>query len=217
MKGAAARRLGLLAAALMAATGSSAAVYDVVATESQVRVLVYRAGTFARLGHNHVVSSAQFDGEVHYRPTAPQQTNFRLRFPVQALVVDDPQQRAAAGAAFSAALDQDAARATRDNMLGAEVLDARRYPDVQVRSEAVTGEPPELRVRVSVQIRDVRRELEVPVRVRHAADRLQVAGSVRFAQSEFGIEPLRIFLGAVSVQDEIEVEFDLSAVRRTRQ
>ena len=217
MMGVAARRIGALVAALAVAPGCSAAVYDVVASDSQVRILVYRAGMLAGLGHNHVISSSQFDGEVRYRTGAPQQTRFRLRFPVRALVVDDPQQRAAAGAAFSTELDRDAMHATRQNMLGPKVLDARRYPEVQIRSEAVTGEPPELRVRISVQIRDVRRELEVPVRMRHSEDRLQAAGSVRFAQSAFGIAPLRIFMGAVAVQDEIEVEFDLSAVRRTRQ
>lgn len=188
--------------------------YELVAADSRVRVLVFSAGPLAKLGHNHVISASEMTGEIQYRPDALQESRFQLQFPVAGLIVDDPQQREAAGPAFSATPDDDAVRATRDNMIGPQVLDSAHYPRIQVQSESVSGTLPELTVRVSMQLHGVRREMVVPVRVRLTDGRLHATGSVSFAQREFGIEPLKILLGAIAVQDEVKVQYDLVAARR---
>lgn len=37
----------------------------------------------------------------------------------------------------------------------------------------------------------------------------RASGTLRFLQSDFGIEPYSGFLGTIAVQDEVQVEFDL--------
>lgn len=206
---------GVAAGLLLLSPCSVAEVYELDAERSQLRVLVYRAGAMAKLGHNHVVSAGRMQGEIHYRAEAPEQTRFRLRFPVQALVVDDPRQRAASGADFAAPVAEDDAQKTRANMLGPQVLAADRFPVVEVTSQGISGTPPQMRVRLSVEIRDVRRELQVPVQVHGNGERLRIRGALSFAQSAFGIEPLRIMLGAIAVRDELTIEYDFTAVRRS--
>lgn len=214
MKGIAARSLVVLLALVVLAPDAGAAVYELVPGDSQMRILVYRAGPLARLGHNHVVTATRIRGEVDYRPEAPLETTFTLRVPVNGLAVDDPAQRQALGPPFDTSVDPDDARATRANMLGSKVLDAQRYPQVQVDSQGVSGSAPEFQVKVRIQIRGVQQTLEVPVQTRLRGERLRVSGSVPLRQTDFGIEPLRIAFGAIAVRDQVQVQFDLTAARR---
>lgn len=211
MKSAFRKHCWLLALWLPVAAAQEAQRYFVVASESELRILVFRGGPLGSFGHNHVVSAGAVRGEVDYIADAPAKSTFELHIPVREMVVDDPQQRRVAGPGFANNPGPEAVRDTRANMLGPKVLDVSSYPEVEVRSLAVHGRLPELTVRVLVRLRGAEQELDVPVYVRHDDDRLRAHGSLRFAQSTFGIEPFRILLGAVAVRDQLEVEFDLTA------
>src|SRR5687767_4439759 len=76
-----------------------AAVYRIDPQASALHILVYRGGRFAKLGHNHVVSSKSLSGRVWmHRELA--QSGFEIAFPVADLIVDDPDARRAAGSEF---------------------------------------------------------------------------------------------------------------------
>ncbi len=207
-----ARNLGLLCLLLVTAD-ARAQDYELLAAETQVRILVYSAGPLAKLGHNHVISATGIQGEIQYRPEALQASRFRLQFPVLGLIVDDAQARKAAGPGFAATPDDEAVRATRANMLGPDVLDGERFPQIQLRSESVDGALPDVDVRLSMAIHGVLREMVVPVRVRQQGARLYASGSFNFDQHLFGIQPLKILLGAIAVQDQLTVQYKLVAVR----
>ncbi len=206
------RNLGLLCLLLVTA-GARAQVYELLPAESQVRILVYSAGPLAKLGHNHVISATEMQGEIQYQPDAPQASRFRLQFPVSGLIVDDPDARKATGSAFAATPDDEAVRATRANMLGPDVLDGQRFPQIRLRSESVDGALPDIDVRLSMAIHGVRLEMVVPVRVRQQGSRLYASGSFNFDQHLFGIQPLQIMFGAIAVQDELTVQYNLVAAR----
>jgi polyisoprenoid-binding protein YceI len=53
------------------------------------------------------------------------------------------------------------------------------------------------------------RALVAPLHAVREGDGWRVTGSVRFKQSEFGIEPYSGFAGTVGVRDEVQVEYDL--------
>ncbi len=206
------RTLGLLCL-FLATAGAHAQRYELLPAESQVRILVYSAGPLAKLGHNHVISASEMHGEIQYRPEAPRATRFQLQFPVSGLIVDDPSARRLAGPAFAAKPDDEAVRATRANMLGPGVLDAQRFPQIQLRSESVDGALPDVDVHLSVEIHGVQREMVVPVRVWQQGTRLYASGSFSFDQHIFGIQPLKILFGAIAVQDELTVQYQLVAAR----
>ena len=187
---------------------SGAVRYDVDGVASEVRVLVYRGGSMARLGHNHVLSASSVSGTLHlYRDIA--RSRVELTLPVLGLIVDSPQARAMEGVDFAADVPDDARVATRRNLQRPEVLDVERYPTIALQSTAVSGsrENPVLRMRVS--IKGVAREVTALARVREEGDRLVADGEFAIRQTDFGITPFSVALGALQVQDQLRVKFSI--------
>jgi hypothetical protein len=102
-----------------------------------VDILVYRGGTLARLGHNHVMTSKAVTGRVWVHSQLAK-SGFELAFPVAELIVDDAQARRAAGAEFPPEIPQADKEGTRKNMLRTEVLDAEHFPQVSLQSVRIS-------------------------------------------------------------------------------
>jgi hypothetical protein len=201
--------------ALPTADLSGAVVYAVNAAESNVDVLVYRGGTLARLGHNHVMTSRALRGRVWIHPTLAR-SGFDLSFPVNELVVDDPEARTRAGGAakeFPPDIPQADRDGTRRNMLRAEVLDGERFATVKLQSVKVSGtlQAPTLTTRIT--IKDVSRDIEVPAAMAVEGTRLTARGEFDIEQTAFGIEPFSIGMGAMAVQNRLHIEFRVVANR----
>jgi hypothetical protein len=112
-----------------APVGSQAGVaYTIDPERTAVTVIVRRAGPFARLGHDHVITSAEESGLVRIGDS-PGIRDFEIRLPVDKFEVDLPEARAAAGAEFAADVPESARAGTRQNMLRPKcltVLNTRR-------------------------------------------------------------------------------------------
>lgn len=178
--------------------------------ESQVRVLVYRAGALSGLGHNHVVSSERIRGRIRLARDVTS-AHFGLTVPLESFRVDLPAERAAAGAEFASEPDAQAIRGTRANMLGPKVLDAGRFPWLTVEGEVRHGPDWLPTVRATIRLHGNAHTLEVPVALQRSADRLLVTGHFTLRQSDFGIQPLSILGGAIQVRDEFRVLFRIVA------
>lgn len=189
---------------------SGATLYRVSPAASEAHVLVFRGGKLARLGHNHVITSKAVTGRVWLHPQI-EKSGFELAFPVRELIVDDPEARRAAGSDFPPEIPQPDKEGTRRNMLRTEVLDGERFPTITLRSARVSGPLAAAKVMVRITIKDVSRDVEVPVRVESDAKRLSAAGELDVLQSDFGIEPFSIGLGALEVQDRLHVKFRIVA------
>jgi polyisoprenoid-binding protein YceI len=175
-----------------------------------VTVFVRRAGPLARLGHDHVITSADEAGSVRLGNT-PADSSFELTLPVDRLEVDLPAARAAAGLEFAAPVPDDARAGTRHNMLRAEVLDGQHFPAITLRSSAASGAWPQPIVRVVVTLKGVEREQEIPVVVERDADGLTARGELRLNQTDFGITPFSVAGGAIRVADTLEIRFEIAA------
>jgi polyisoprenoid-binding protein YceI len=175
-----------------------------------VNIIVRRAGPLARLGHDHVITSADERGNVWIGPT-PAVSAFELELPVDRFDVDLPGPRAAAGAEFAAPVPDDARAGTRQNMLRKEVLDAAGFPVITVRSTAASGDWPQPVIRLSVTLRGATREFEIPVSIERDANGVVARGEVRFNQTDFGITPFSVAGGAIQVADTLEVRFEIAA------
>jgi len=112
--------------------------YRVDAARSEVRVLVYRGGSLASLGHNHVVTDNALSGWVR-TARAPKDAAFYLQLALADFVVDAPAARAQEGADFAEQVSDDARAGTRRNMLGAALLSAERFALIGIQSTAVQG------------------------------------------------------------------------------
>ncbi|MFG6462347.1 YceI family protein [Roseateles sp. DXS20W] len=192
------RRQLLIAVAALAGCGNvPLATAPVVEGASALRVLVYRGGTAARLGHNHVLQAA--DLRVDWPAAGPV-----LRFRLDALAVDPPALRARLGDAFASAVDDDARAGTRANLLKA--LDAGAHPEVVVRTLQQVGEGGRRAVEAEITLHGVSRRQWFVAEV----DGPRARGEVVVRQSDFGIQPFTVLGGLLAVQDALLVQFELA-------
>ena len=162
----------------------------------ELRILVFRGGTAARLGHNHVLRAG--DLRVDWPAAGPV-----LRFRLDALAIDPPALRARLGAAFASAVDDDARAGTRANLLKA--LDARTHPEVVVRALQQMGEGGQRAVEAEITLHGVSRRQWFAVEV----DGRRARGQVVVRQSDFGMQPFTVLGGLLAVQDALVVQFEL--------
>jgi len=192
---------------------AGAQVFDIDPQRSVVTIRVYRSGPMAKLGHNHVIASAEEAGFAWRGPT-PADSGFELRIPVSTLVVDDPAARAAAGPGFEGPVPESAREGTRKNLLRAEVLDAAQFPDVSVRANGLGGTWQAPIAQADVTVKGVTRRVEVPLDLADAGGTLTARGTFRLRQTDFGMVPFSVAGGAIQVADEIVLGFEIVATAR---
>lgn len=187
-----------------------ARVYTVEAASSRVHILVYRGGALARLGHNHVVTSRSVAGRIWLHQSF-ERSGFELTIPVASLVVDDPDDRAAHGDDFPPGISQKDIDGTKRNLLRAEVLDGAQFPTIALRSARVSGsvDAPDLSARIT--LKGVTRDVPIPVTLEIEEGHLTAKGALDILQTDFGIKPFSIALGALEVQDRLHLEFEITA------
>ncbi len=193
-----------LTAPYATAARAGAKVYRLDAGASHVQVLVDKAGPLSGLGHRHVVTVgglrgfAEFDGDGKGRAD--------LRFPVTALVVD-PAAAKKIYPHYSAPSDEDVA-GTRKHMLG-PVLDSRRYPWVRLHIQgAIDGAAP--RPTAVITLHGVSRKVALHGDFSRSATRLTAQGAFSLKQSDFGITPYSILMGALRVKDTLRIRYHLA-------
>lgn len=97
-------------------------------------------------------------------------------------------------------------REVQTRILGAEVLDADRFPRISFRSVAIQrGEADRWSIGGELEVHGQTR----PVTVNVVRDQGHYKGSTSLRQSEFGITPISIVGGTVKVKDEIKIDFDI--------
>jgi polyisoprenoid-binding protein YceI len=195
---------------VMAGHPAPGQAYEVIGGESLLTVRVYRGGTLARAGHNHIVASHDLAGTVYVAKDLTH-SSFELEVPVAALTVDEAELRASQGADFAGDVPDSAKEGTRRNMLGAAVLDAEHYPQISLRSENLQLDGDRLMTQVEVRIRDQVRSFTVPVSYTVNSNEVLAEGALVLKQSDLGLTPFTALLGALQVQDEMQLQFRLVA------
>jgi hypothetical protein len=192
--------------------GIAAEQYRVVSGESELRILVFRAGALATLAHNHVISSTALAGTVLLADT-PSDGAFDLHLPVDSLVVDDPDLRAEEGSAFSAAISEKDRAGTRRNMMGAKLLQGDRFADIRVTSQRISGDYPDVLIEAEVTTRGERYLLDLPVIVERYGDRVIASGSKEISHSDLGLTPFTAAFGTMRVGNAMTFKYRIVAVR----
>lgn len=192
--------------------------FDVVADESRLIVLVYRAGALAALGHDHVIACRCLTGTV-YLPRNPLRASFDVHIAVSQFTVDDPELRAAEHSAdFPPGVSRSARQGTRHNMLGAALLDAARYPDIELRSAglrpASDGKVNDVVAEVLVRVHGEPHFVAVPMHYQVRAGEIVATGEFPLAQTDLGLTPFSAAGGALRVRNSIGIRLRLVARRR---
>jgi polyisoprenoid-binding protein YceI len=193
----------VLAVALLSAFAAHARTLHLIPGESAVKIHVGKSGPFAGLAHEHDVSAPAFAGEVTLDADALNGGAVSVTFDARKMLVA-PQHEPG---------DAPKVQAT---MLGPQVLDTARYPSIRFTSSRVSSrqvDPNVYRVDVTgqLELHGVKRSVTLPLLVELRGERLVATGQVALRQTEFGITPIRLAAGAVTVPDEITVQLRLVA------
>ncbi len=202
------------AAAVVAAVPSVPAgpAYRIDPARSELRILAYRSGALARLGHNHVIESHALAGEVHLTAEGSlADAAFTTTLPVASLIVDASASRREEGAEFASEPTAADIEGTRHNLLGPAVLDAAEFPTLGVEgTTSVTAAGVSAHARLSV--RGHASSIELPLSVTRAPHLLTIHGGFGVLQSTLGMTPFSVGLGALAVRDQLELRFTIVAV-----
>jgi hypothetical protein len=180
--------------------------YRIDSGASELRLLVYRAGPLANLGHNHVMVNRALTGVVQIG-AGVSASSLSLRMRADDFVIDDAQSRQEEGGDFPGGIPEDAKAGTRRNMLSSAVLNAAEFPDIAVRSTALTGTLNELNADLEITAAGHTSRISVPLSLRGDAHHLTAIGSMELRQTALGLIPYSLLHGALQVQDAMQLKF----------
>ena len=181
-------------AAPEAAKKTTSAKQQLIDTQKSVMtVRVNTGGLFAAFAHDHDIAAPIAGGSVDVDAK-----RVEVRVNAGELRVKDAKASA-----------EDRAKIQK-TMLGPEVLDSRRYPEILFRSTAVEGSGPDSwTVRGNLTLREQTQAVAVKVREKGG----HYVGDAVVKQTDFGIKPVRIAGGTVRVKDEVQIQFDILLAR----
>lgn len=158
---------------------------------STLTVYAYKAGLFSAFADNHIIRAPIESGSISDEPSL----GVELTVKAEKMVVLDPD--------LSAGKRAD----VQTRMLGPEVLDTAKHPDITFTSTMVE---PAGTDRWKVTGRLTIRGQTRPVTVSAVRQDGRYRGSVEIRQRDFGIEPISIVGGTVKVKDQLKIEFDIA-------
>ena len=189
--------------------------HDIVAAESLLSILVYRGGTLASAGHNHVIACHALGGTL-YLPADLMRASFEVHIPVASFTVDEAQLRVQEHSPdFPPGVPEAAREGTRRNMLGEALLDAERNPQIVLRAvrlePGAAGTGGAVLAHIEATVRGQAHPITVPVSYQLTPGSVSVTGETTLRQSELGLTPFSALLGALQVQDEMRIRFHIVA------
>lgn len=203
----------LLCVTSSAALAQSAGVYEIDPDASEIHWRIYKAGAFARFGHNHVIAVAQPSGTVTVADDMADST-VAIEFPVAELSVDDPQLRTRYGEDFASEPSAEDLAGTRANMLTAQVLNGEAFPAITLTGTALSGSGADQMIELTVAILGRMINLSVPVTVSFSENMLRAQAEFRLVHEDLGMEPFSVMMGALQVAPEIDFTVDITAIMR---
>jgi polyisoprenoid-binding protein YceI len=160
------------------------------AERSTLTVFVYKSGFFSAFADDHVIRAPIASGSVSAE--APLRVAISVRS--ANLKVLDP------------GLSTGKRAEVQARMLGPEVLDSAKYPDIVFTSTEIKSTGADRwAVTGRLTLHGVTREITFSVTQKDGRYR----GTTVLKQRDFGIEPISIVGGTVKVKDELKVEFDI--------
>lgn len=161
---------------------------------SSLKVRVSKSGFFSAFAHNHEIEAPIESGEV----TESGSPSVELRVDARKMRVLDPEASA------------DTQAQIQKTMLGPQVLDSERFPDIHFQSTEVEAKGTDHWVVHGVlDLHGQSRPVTVDVALKDGMYR----GTATLKQTGFGMKPVTVAGGTVKVKDEIKVEFEIALVK----
>jgi hypothetical protein len=188
----------------------AAGTYYIDASQSELRVLVYRAGSLAHLGHNHVLVNHAISGKVLVGETLAA-SSFNFSAAADEFLVDDAQTRRDEGADFAGEVPDDAKAGTLHNMLSGSQLNAARFSTLAVKSTAFDNSQGTPMATLSISLAGHDSSITAPFSLQAEAGRLIATASFELRQTALGLTPYSLLGGALQVKDAMQVKIKIVA------
>lgn len=178
--------------------------YTFAPSNSSIEIDVYKEGLFSAFAHNHLIQTKDFSGTAQFDSGKLENSSVVLRVAAKSLTVIDP------GVSAS---DRQQVQAT---MLGGDVLDVARYPEIAFHSTGVTqvqrqGTGWRLTLSGVLQLHGAQKPITLPLTVQIQNVQLLAQGDAFILQTDFGIAPVRIAGGSIKVKNRLHIHFDIHA------
>jgi len=197
--------IGTWVLALAAPAGLGQTVLTINASDSQVVILVGKAGLMSFAGHAHEVVAPAARGRVTFDPLDLPHASVSLEFDAAALRV--------MGTGESAS-DLSTVQAT---MLSDRVLDVAHFPKIDFQSRNVSvalhgANAADVTIEGDMTLHGKSRPMTIRASAAlDAAGGVTARGSFTIKQTDFGIVPVTAAGGTIRVKDELDIQFVLKA------
>ena len=186
---------GVLALAVCAsaqeAKPAAKTAHSIDPERSTLMVRVFRSGLFGKFGHDHEIAAPIAEGVVD--DGGKPSVTLRVRSHEMKVLDRDlePKKRAD----------------VQETMLGGQVLDSSNFPEIRFASTHVTSVGPDKWLVMGMLTLHGETHA-VTLNVVRENGRFQGAATIR--QTDYGITPVSVAGGTVSVKNEIKIEFDIA-------
>ncbi len=180
-----------------------------------LRIVAFRGGAAARLGHHHILQAARFHAQLWLPESGLAGAQGELTVRLDELELDRPDWRAAAGGEFNEKpLDAEAIAATHRNLLRA--LNADAHPEVSLHLRQLGGATPWWTAEVDLRLNGQIQTYRMPLAVEQGAERLRLQGRLLLRHSDHGLQAFSLLGGLLAVQDAVVLEWDLTLIAARR-
>jgi polyisoprenoid-binding protein YceI len=181
--------------------------YVIDAAKSRFQVRATASGMLSAFGHNPVVSIRGFNGEVWFRPQAPEQSSLRIAIHAASLAI--------------AGDVNEKDRQEMDRAMKQDVLETDRYPEIRfegsgVQASKITEGMYRVTLAGKLTLHGVERDLTFPCNVTVGEENLRANGEFSIRQTDHRITLVSVAGGALKLKDELKFSFDIAAHRRTQ-
>ena len=178
--------------------------YSIDSAKSKLEIEVKKEGLFKAFGHNHLIVAKEISGHVQFDPQRIESSAVTLKVQTKSLTVSpqgEPEK------------DRQDVQAT---MSGEKVLDVEKYPEIVFTSTRVSavkqaGDDWTLTLSGNLKLHGVEKPVSLLVTLHSTGNQLQAQGQVPLLQTDYGIKPVKAGGGAVTVKDELKINFDIVA------
>jgi polyisoprenoid-binding protein YceI len=181
-----------------------AARYTLLDRSSRFVVKVRATGVLAAFGHNPTIAFRRFSGWLDFDPAQPRNAAVQISVPADSLeVVDD----------ISTKDRHEIERQMRE-----EVLEARVYPEAHFESREISAEREsdhffQLGIAGDLSLHGMIRRKQIGARLKLRDDEIRLTGTFTLLQSDYRIKRVTALAGALTVKDELSLDFELAGVR----
>ncbi len=170
--------------------------WSLTAADGELHIRTGVAGRAAKMGHRLTIGMKSWQGAVRW--TGGEPTSAELTVDVDSLEV-------LGGEGGLTPLAGPEKGVARSNAL--KSLDAKKFPQIRFTAVDIAATADGYRLTGSLEIHGTSRPQTVDVTVDDRGDALGLSAQVRLMQSDFGVKPYSLMMGALKVADEVTIDF----------